>query len=940
MVRKLAGALFVAGALNSQYASALGLGELQLKSALNQPLKAEIPLMNVGDLTEDQVLVKLAPGEDFEQAGVEREYFLTNLKFKVRLDGKGQGVIEIKTSNLVREPYLDFLIETRWPTGRLLREYTALVDLPVFSEATETTVNLGGGSAELQEAPGAPSTPEKKTEAAPVAQAPANRSTSAAYTSSAMQDSQSYRIKSNDTLWKIARDAKPATDVSVQQTMLAIQQINPGAFIRNNINLLKAGHVLRLPSAEQIREINTRRALQQVAVQNRKWREKEAVSGAELDARKASEERQFAEMQGQLRLTSGEGENTGLAQGGSDAAALQAAEEKAELLTRENQELGSKMSELEAQVEKLQRLIELKNNELASIQAGASQVGSDSPTDTMVGQDGAEDVAAEADNIEALAPDEAEDAAAEQVMQQDDELKDDELKETAEGKVGEAEVAVETPKAPLPPLVSPPAVEPKLLDQIMANPLYLGGGLLVVVAGLVGLLLRKKRKAEDTAEDEVLDEPLFEVDEDLAFDEALEDLDDGADLDADMDFDSTVDLEADASAVASTTQSETGDAIGEADIYVAYGRYQQAADLLNNAIASEPGRTDLRLKLLEVFVEAQDKDGFKSQFSELAAMGDDDIVGQAKELLANIDDGADWIEGAGSDTLSYDAELSLDDTIVGDSTVLESMDSEPDDELSFDSDFTLDLAEQDLDPVEPVLSNLDNEPVSSDVAEAEDLEFSFEAELDEGAFDDALSDNELADQANNEVNELEELTLGESSELEQADFDSGSFELDVLDDELNSVGDEFDASLAELDGALDEGFVGSDDTPAVDSSLDLDVTTDLDESLDDLGANLDQLEEVLGEQAGGSANDSLDISAELMALSDEGQSESDLLDEGDDEELDFLSEADEVATKLDLARAYIDMGDVDGAREILEEVVQEGEEEQKVEADNLLKRIV
>jgi pilus assembly protein FimV len=126
VVRKLAAAIFVASALNSPYLSALGLGEFKLESALNQPLDGKIQLLNVGDLTTDQILVNLASREEFEQAGVDREFFLTNIKFNVVLDGQGKGYIRLKTNRLVREPYLNFLIEARWPNGRLLREYTAL----------------------------------------------------------------------------------------------------------------------------------------------------------------------------------------------------------------------------------------------------------------------------------------------------------------------------------------------------------------------------------------------------------------------------------------------------------------------------------------------------------------------------------------------------------------------------------------------------------------------------------------------------------------------------------------------------------------------------------------------------------------------------------------------------------------------------------------------
>ncbi|MCK5881899.1 MAG: hypothetical protein KAG18_08480, partial [Sinobacterium sp.] len=148
MYRKLASVILVASAINAQYIYALGLGEMTMHSALNEPLKAEIQLKNVGDLDSTQIIVKLAEDAQFINAGIDRTFFLSNIRFSVAVDADGNGVVNLKTQKRVNEPFLDFLVEAKWPTGRVLRSYTALVDLPVYSAAEASTVNMSSSQSE------------------------------------------------------------------------------------------------------------------------------------------------------------------------------------------------------------------------------------------------------------------------------------------------------------------------------------------------------------------------------------------------------------------------------------------------------------------------------------------------------------------------------------------------------------------------------------------------------------------------------------------------------------------------------------------------------------------------------------------------------------------------------------------------------------------------
>ncbi len=135
-VRNLVLAIAAATALTTEMAHALGLGEVTLKSSLNQPLVAEIELLDAKSLAPGEVVPALASVEDFSKAGVDRLYFLTDLKFTPVLRPDGKSVIQVTSSKPVREPYLNFLVEVMWPNGRLLREYTLLLDPPLYSPET------------------------------------------------------------------------------------------------------------------------------------------------------------------------------------------------------------------------------------------------------------------------------------------------------------------------------------------------------------------------------------------------------------------------------------------------------------------------------------------------------------------------------------------------------------------------------------------------------------------------------------------------------------------------------------------------------------------------------------------------------------------------------------------------------------------------------------
>ena len=247
----------------------LGLGDITLNSYLNEPLAAEVELLDVQSLTAEDIRVRLATQDAFDRLGVDRAYFLTSINFEVIVEG-GVGKILLTTTKPLLEPYLDFLVETRWPDGRLLREYTVLVDLPATPRASASSATLGAASsarAAEDEQVDAPSTTSSARLVQPETRPDRDYDRDA---ESSPRTGGRYLVQSNDTLWEIAAAAAPE-GASIEQTMLATVQMNNDAFAGSNINGLKAGYVLEMPSERDIL-MSRREAFAAVAQANEDWR--------------------------------------------------------------------------------------------------------------------------------------------------------------------------------------------------------------------------------------------------------------------------------------------------------------------------------------------------------------------------------------------------------------------------------------------------------------------------------------------------------------------------------------------------------------------------------------------------------------------------------------------------------------------------------------------
>ena len=839
-VRKLVLAIAAASALSSGMAQALQLGEMTLKSKLNQPLSVEIELLDVGGLTASEITPSLASSQAFVDAGVDRQAFLNDLTFTPVINPSGRSVVRVTSSQPLPDSYVRFLLQVQWPSGRLMRDYSVLLD------------------------------PAKFEQPAPTAAVPAPRLSAPAASKAAQ-----HTTTSRDTLWEIAE--KHRNGASVQQTMLAIQALNPDAFLDGNINRLKTGQVLRLPDRVQATSLPQPEAIAEVTAQNTAWRQgrrsaaNQAAGQQQLDATKrtqAGSAPSSSNAKDNLSLVSAQAAKKGANGKAGDSSGLSdklaMTQEQLDTTRRDNEELKSRAADLQSQLDKLQKLIQLKNDQLARLQAEKGDPAA-AATAAMPAQ-----LAGEPGPTPATPADAAPVAPAAE---------------------------------PIKPEAAPASATEGKFNDLLTNPIILGviggaAGLLVLLLLLLWVRHRNARLEEEKhlrMARALAEEPEFtsNLDNDLPPDsfEGLEMPPPSVKLAAAPAPASVVEPAVVVPTVASVlaplavavAPQNSNDALAQAQSHIDRGHLNQAADVLEQAIKREPKRSDLRLKVMEVYGLQSDKDGFVTQERQLVANGDNHA--QVEQLKSRFPAMAVLAAGVSAAV----AAAALDAQYVKD--LLEDKPAAPEPE-AFDTDFDLSL---------------------------DDLEAASPADMSE-------------DQ------QTFESLLQQQTEAKASPDDLSDFDLDLQLDEPTTTRSD-DDFLAGLEDAITDVPAAEPPTLTPAALDDFDLPEDFDLSL------ADEPQAAAAPDAFASELD--DVNAELDRLSQSLEHPSiepsftadDAALGGDEPEFDFLSGTDEVATKLDLAQAYIDMGDADGARDILSEVLVEGDESQRVEAKEMLGRI-
>lgn len=619
-------------------AHAAGLGRISVQSALGQPLRAEVEVTSVARDEAPTLAVRLAQQSAFRQANLEFNPALAQLRFDLEQRPDGNYVVRISSLNPVNEPFLDLLLELTWATGRVLREYTVLLDPPALRAQPEVLPPVAAAPATapavVPPAPAAAVLPPAPVPvppavaaapAAPVAEpaAPPAREPALppAREPAALPAPDTYAVKRGDTLGGIANRTRPAS-VSLDQMLVALFQANPNAFVGNNMNRLLAGRTLTIPSQADIEAIGPADARREVVAHSADFAQFRARL-AQVAAAAPAQDAPAAAAAAQGRVTARVEDKAAPAPAGDQlkiaraqvgaatppADAAKTAADEAVALQRALKEQEQRIAELKRTNEALKQALELQSKAGAAAQnlaqartepapaAPAPAPAAAVPTPAPAAPVAAPAAAAPAP---APAPEPAAPAPAAQA-------------EPAKAEAPAAKAAA----VPAPPPA--PAAAPTLTETL-TSPFVLGGIGAVLLALLVGLNLYRKRKVESSEE--------FKATSDSAQPNSLF----GATGGRSVDTGATSTFNSSFIPAASQLDSNEVDPVAEADVYIAYGREEQAEDILKEALRLQPDRHAVRVKLLEIYSRRNDKASFMAVAREL------------RERTGGV--GEDWERGA------------------------------------------------------------------------------------------------------------------------------------------------------------------------------------------------------------------------------------------------------------------------------------------------------
>jgi pilus assembly protein FimV len=982
MTRKLMLASAIATVLAGPPALALELGALRTESALNQPFLGEIALRDIGADELDAVRVSIASTEAFERAGIERYYALTQLRFTPEVAADGQLRVRVSSREPVREPYLDFLVEVVWPTGRLVKGYTVLLDPPSQTERRAPNVQ----AARAATAASGPGTGLPRVTTGTDTYIPAPGEGFPLYIGP---------VGGGEGLWALARrqTAAGATDA---QTAMALYRSNQGAFVRGDINRLIAGKTLVIPSRAELFALDAEEAQREFQA---------AMRGRPVQRAPLTDV--TPEMLSRLRLVGAApgatspsvtvpqpGAAPSAAGSGMQSPDVLLAIETSETARQEAIELRNRIQELESQLADIQSVLQLRNVELARAQSSVeTQIPTESEgaepelelepiesIDTLVQEaidvpepapgEPSLPVEAEPSDLQPSQTGESSETGRSQLETEPEPASELESTPESGSIIGLVPIPTPTPVMPETPAtaVAPdgtkpvestpkaestakpaPVITPKEPEPVPESP-STWHALLLPLAGLAGvtalgillfsLLTARRRRQEqeeeglpedDIESDLVLDRPseLEAAPEPRAASRAAGSFD-AVSLDkggpahrppvepASVPVMPGIDEPPMSGLTDFDAETDEADVLSEADIYIAYGRHREACDLLNKELRRYPQRLDIKYKLAEALAAAGEAEVLRDLLDDIRASGGDSEEpvqwARMQRLLQELAPNAPLAPATPSLTPTAVAAASAG--LAGAAAASESRESMAVPELESvvalgpesgsEEDLLLDLG--DSGPLE-FEEALDSKP-SVD---------SLKLELDSGA-------------AVPEVEEIEQA-------IEGGDIDS------ILPLPEDSVGLDLDLGLPDEPPKSAERAPTVAGPQAGDGILDLDLEVpslgeglgELDLSIDDLG----RLDEPLRSPEPPVLEPSDKAGESLESL------DSSLSPEQESVPSDLLSSQwqidsgiwDETATKLDLARAYVEMDDKEAAREILEEVMAEGREEQRNEARAMLERL-
>ena len=969
-------ACLAAFAILPVHAYALGIGKLTMNSALDEPLNATIELTAATETELQTLEVTLGSAGVFKMAGIERSEQLKAIDFSLaKVNGK--NIIRLKTEQPFRDPFLHLIINASWANGSTLREYTALLDPPSY---------LAGAPAIVQ----APVV----TKAADVKPAPASVTTTTVATGTSVQTktadtqklgpdvagSETYSdlrpgstygpVKKGDVLWNIADDVRAGTDYANNQIMVAIFLQNPDAFMQNNINLIRVGKTLKIPSNEEISAISRSAAEKEMRVQMEEWQRYKdglagsrriasaeasdvssqtavsAVKGADADAEKtdSSGEAKAAESVSagetdvleivRAKVDGAEPSGTGasIKDSASYESEIAAYKENISMLEEslasselERKELSDRIVLLEEQIDKANKLIDLQNTDLARMQSQGQQAGV-----TVTPQEAVPETAMLGPDISPIQP--------------------------VAPKAQKPQVAATTEVVKKPPVSEKKAAttrvraEPteekgmlgSIVDAVTSSWITMMGAglaLLLVVVGLFVVLRRRRSIAE--FEDSIISGTAVL---DISTAESTQPAASTSETSFLSDFVPGM----------GNMQADEVDPLAEAEVYMAYGRDEQAEEVLKEAVSKNPDRHELKLKLLEIYQGRKDVSSFETLAEELYPADGNvpmDVWSKVAEMGKIVNPDNPLFQGdikIQEDTLFGDKDRKEDVEL---SELLDADTVDNEDITAGDTEELIEQAEEEI--TEEMFSGTDTSDLEAmeglgldeDTQEIPEQRLAGEENIENidsknKADDFPVPDEEVLDL------DLGDFTPDEAHETDTLDLDSINLDLEELEEgaeESEEIEEaKIDLNLEGID--LDMDDTSEDLESKLEGIEDIDLDLGSEESRKDVNIEDSRIETDTAET---SLQDETLEFADLGDLTladadiDSGIAEAELgAGEGSSEMPESANETwDEAGTKLDLARAYMEMDDKESAQSILEEVAKEGTDDQKNEARDLISQL-
>jgi pilus assembly protein FimV len=829
-------------------ASALGLGKLSVKSALGEPLRAEIDITSLNPEEGSTLQVRVASPETYRAAGVDYNAVLSGASIVMQRRADGRPYLRIASDRTVQEPFVDVILDLGWSAGRLVREYTLLFDPPSTRSVAQPVAPVMTAPVAATAAPAQVTRPSRpasapQADAAPAAKPAAAAARPAPAPVAQSSDKGAVAVRRGDTLSSIA-NRNLISGVSLDQMLVGLYRQNPNAFQGQNMNRLRSGAVLTLPSSEQAKAVSPTEARQFILAQSADFATyRQRLAGAVGVEAAAPAQRQAkgkveAEVQDRKQAAAPTPDKLTLSKGSVSTAASAAEDRLAK--ARATQDSGKRVAELSKNLDELRKLKE----QTAVVAAASKPVPPKLPAVvTPAAVPSVPSVASAA----AVAASQAASAAASAV---DVAASAAEVVASAASEVASVAEAASTVVAPV--VASQPSLpaaglpmvaedEPGFLSSL--NPMWVvaGGAGLALLAG-IAMFLRSRRRA-DTGETSFLESRLQP---DSFF---------GASGGQRVD---TRDATAGPSSMSySLSQLDAigdVDPVAEADVYLAYGRDLQAEEILKEALRSTPDRLAVRVKLLEVYAKRRDTKGYESLAVQLFGLtnGAGEEWLKTQELGLSIDSDNPLYQPGGKPGGGVAAETSSSDHL-GASTV----------------------------PHSVAPTGFDTQPAPQDALV--DLQLDGGRDSQQGEVSDSVSPQvQNGDQlADLELPELDSLPSGEITQTVAPA--SGDIDFDLSLDDMPAA--PIEPAPARAAGSTEPTASGSMPFDLGEISLDLDSASTTKSGL------------------------------------------------VTDEELDQMPQSDApvssdpMARKFDLAQEFRQIGDVDGARELLQEVVDNAQDD-------------